>query len=239
MTLIESRMAVHRLLILLVVLLISAGLTACAGTRNASVPYEPANFGRPDVESIPVAQTDARIAPMDKLEIKVFQVENLSGEFQVDAAGQISFPLVGSVTAGGKTVTELAAEIETRLGSKYLQDPKVQVALKEASEQTVTVDGSVKQPGVFGIKGSTSLMKAVALARGVTDDANPKNVIVFRTINGERTAGAFDLSAIRAAKATDPIIYGNDIIIVDGSRARSLFRDLISTIPMLGVLRPY
>lgn len=226
-------------MLFLLLFIAMAVLSACAGSRNADVPYDPAAFGRPDVEAMPVAEAAAVIGPLDKLEITVFQVENLSGEFQVDSAGQISFPLIGAIPVGGKTVMEVSRDLERQLGSKYLQDPKVQVALKEASEQTITVDGSVKQPGVFEIKGTTSLMKAVALARGVSDDANPKNVIVFRTINGERVAGAFDLADIRSAKAKDPLIYGNDIIIVDGSRARSLFRDLISTIPMLGVLRPY
>lgn len=222
-----------------VLLLLIVSLAGCAGTRNASVPYEPTGFGRPDVETVAVASADARIGPRDKLAINVFQVENLSGEFDVDANGRISFPLLGSVVAGGKTVSELSRDLETQLSDRYLQNPKVQVSIKEPSEVTVTVDGSVKQPGVYEIKGTTSLMKAVALARGVSEDANPRNVIVFRTINGEKTAGAFDLASIRAAKSEDPPIYGNDIIIVDGSRARTLFRDLISTIPMLGVLRPY
>jgi polysaccharide export outer membrane protein len=82
-------------------------------------------------------------------------------------------------------------------------------------------------------------MQAIAMAKGTTQDANPSRVIVFRTIRGERTAGAFDLADIRRAKAEDPVIYGNDIIIVDGSRARSLFRDLMSSFPLLSVLRPF
>jgi polysaccharide export outer membrane protein len=82
-------------------------------------------------------------------------------------------------------------------------------------------------------------MQAVALAKGTTEDANIRRVIVFRTINGERMAGAFDLADIRRAKAKDPTIYGNDIVIVDGSRAQKLFSQILSTLPMLSVLRPY
>jgi polysaccharide export outer membrane protein len=203
------------------------------------VAYQPKNFGAPDIETIAVSPVDARVAPLDKLQVNVFQVADLSGEYQVDSAGQISFPLIGSVTAAGRTTADLSQVLAARLGAKYLQSPKVQVSIKESADQTVTVDGSVRQPGVFPIKGATTLMKAVALARGASEDANPKNVIVFRTIKGERMAGAFDLAAIRKAEAQDPIIYGNDIIIVDGSRARSLFRDVMSSIPLLGILRPF
>ena len=67
----------------------------------------------------------------------------------------------------------------------------------------------------------------------------PSRVVVFRTIQGEKMAGAFDLQDIRRAKAEDPIIYGNDIVIVDGSRARAVYRDLMSTLPLLTILRPF
>jgi polysaccharide export outer membrane protein len=81
-------------------------------------------------------------------------------------------------------------------------------------------------------------MRAVALARGTSEDANPGRVVVFRTINGQRMAAAFDLRAIRRAEAEDPAIYGNDIVVVDGSRARSIWRDVLGAIPILGVFAP-
>ena len=139
----------------------------------------------------------------------------------------------------GRTAQEVSTQLAARLSERYLQSPNVSVAVKERAQQTITVDGSVQQPGVFGIKGPTTLLQAVAMARGTSQDANPQRVIVFRTINGERVAGAFDLKAIRTAQAEDPVIYGNDIIIVDGSRARQLFRDLMQTVPLLGIMRPF
>jgi polysaccharide export outer membrane protein len=77
------------------------------------------------------------------------------------------------------------------------------------------------------------------MARGTSREANPSRVVVFRTIRGERMAGAFDLQDIRRAKAADPVIYGNDIVVVDGSRARALYSDLMNSIGLLSVLRPY
>jgi polysaccharide export outer membrane protein len=177
---------------------------------------------------------------MDKLGITVFQVDSLSGDFQVDSAGVISFPLIGTVEAQGKTPPELAQQIASRLGTKYLQSPNVQVSIKESTSQTITIDGSVRQPGVYPVKGATSLMRAVALARGASEDANTSRVVVFRTIKGQRMAAAFDLAAIRRAQAEDPLIYGNDVVIVDGSKARAILRDVLGTaLPIFAVFRPF
>jgi polysaccharide biosynthesis/export protein len=207
------------------------------------VPYAPQGFDPPK-EQVAAVEAHGKIAPLDLLDIKVFQVEDLSGEFQVNSSGSILFPLVGSVAAAGKTPQELANFLATQLGAKYLRSPNVQVNIKEAEavERTVTVDGSVNEPGVFPVKGPISLMRAVALANGMTSDANPRRVVVFRTVNGQKLAGAFDLAAIRKAEAEDPTIYADDVVIVDGSRARALFRDILQTVPIigtLGVLRPF
>jgi polysaccharide export outer membrane protein len=85
---------------------------------------------------------------LDKLRVTVFQVADLSGEFQVDAAGNIQFPLIGTVPAQGKTPIELKNDITRLLSARYLNQPDVQIAVLEQSEQTITVDGSVRQPGV-------------------------------------------------------------------------------------------
>jgi polysaccharide export outer membrane protein len=230
---------IGRAVLLFALILAGAVLTGCAG-RGGQVPYATAEFEKPDLESLQPTSGLQRIAPMDKLVVNVFQVESLSGEFQVDSAGAISFPLVGTLDAQGKTPPELAQLIATRLRARYLQSPNVQVSIKESTPQTITVDGSVRQPGVYAVKGATSLMRAVALARGTTEDADSSRVVVFRTIKGERMAAAFDLAAIRRAQADDPLIYGNDVVVVDGSRARAILRDVLGTaLPLFAVFRPF
>lgn len=221
-------------------LLVLAALAAagCTG-RGGSVPYEPTGFQAPDAQAQPVASASQPIGALDTLTISVFQVESLSGDFKVDAAGKIDYPLLGSVQAQGRTSQELREQLAASLSQKYLQSPNVQIAIKDRAEQTITVDGSVRNPGQFIVKGPTTLLQAVAMAKGTTEDANPSRVVVFRTIRGERLAGAFDLQDIRRAKAEDPVIYGNDIVIVDGSKARQVYRDLMSTLPLVGLLRPF
>lgn len=215
------------------------GVTGCASGRGGPVAYNPANFGAPDVEAVALSTTEQRIGPLDKLKISVFNVEAMSGEYQVNSAGNFSYSLLGPVSAAGKTADELARILASRLNEKLYRNPQVSVMISAPAEQSVTVDGSVKAPGTFPIKGTTTLMRVVALASGMSDDANPSRVIVFRTVNGQKVAGAFDVQAIRRAQEPDPIIYGNDVVIVDGSRARRLFKEVLSTVPILGILKPF
>jgi polysaccharide export outer membrane protein len=66
-------------------------------------------------------------------------------------------------------------------------------------------------------------------------------VVVFRTIDGQRQAAGFDLLAIRRAQVEDPVIYPNDIVVVDGRdvRVRSALQQILNTIPILAIFRPF
>ncbi len=82
-------------------------------------------------------------------------------------------------------------------------------------------------------------MQAVALAGGVTEDANARRIAVFRTIGGQRQAAAFDLVGIRRGEVTDPKIYPGDIIVVDGNSVKAAYRQLLNSFPMLSIFRPF
>ena len=77
----------------------------------------------------------------------------------------IILPLIGSVNAAGKTVTELQEDVSTRLKEKYLQSPEVTIYVKEFASQKVTVEGAVVQPGVYPITGRTTLLQALAISQ--------------------------------------------------------------------------
>lgn len=222
-------------LALLVLIAAAMGVGGCAGRRDSAIPYTVQEFQAPDVETVAPPPSPQRIGPLDRVRVTVFQVPDLSGEFTVDANGNIDFPLIGSVAAQGLTPPELSQQIGQRLSQRYLRSPSGPAAFVEQQQQTITVDGSVRQPGVVPIRGTTTLLRAVALGRGTAEDADPRRVYVFRTIGGRRMAAGFDLAAIRRGQAEDPVIYGNDIVVVDGSRARALYRDVLSAIPLVGL----
>lgn len=218
----------------------SSGPTINDGSPKVVTPTD--SLPAPDTTSASGAYTglpDYRIGPLDLLEVTVFQVEDLNRTVRVNTSGKISLPLVGTIDAGGKTVSELESDIARRLEEDFLQSPQVSVFVKEFTSQRITVEGAVKQPGVYPITGRTSLLQAVAMAKGFERVANLDAVIVFRTINGQRMAAVFDYRAIRAGSIEDPQVYGDDIVVVDESGAKAAWRNVLESIPIFNVFRPY
>jgi polysaccharide biosynthesis/export protein len=182
------------------------------------------------------ATGDYRIGETDKLSVTVFQVPDLSfPEITVDASGNIQMPMIGSVQAAGLTPSELSADIARRLGERYLRNPQVTVTVKEAASQKVTIDGAVKRPGVYEMRGRTTLLQAVAMAEGPAPSADIESVAVFRTVQGQRMVAVFDLGAIRNGTAQDPIILGDDVVVVDTSRLNATLREAVAALPALSV----
>lgn len=212
-------------------------VSACADRAGGPIPYNVA-LSAPDAPAIAPLETGYRIAPMDTVTVKVFKSQDLSGDYQVDLAGNISMPLIGEVQAVNLTTAQLDERLTAALGQKYFEHPDVSVGIKASTRRSVTVDGAVKQAGTFAIAGGTSLMQAVALAGGTSDDANARRVAVFRTIDGQRQAAAFDLTAIRHGQAKDPEIYPGDIVVVDGSSVKSGFKKFVQSIPLLAIFGP-
>lgn len=174
------------------------------------------------------------IGPFDTLMIDVFGIEELSRrEVRADAAGRISFPLAGTIDAAGKTPAEVESEIATRLRQRGVRDPQVTVNLREAVSQVVTVDGQVRQPGLFPVIGRMTLMQAVARASGLAEYARLDDVVVFRTVNSQRFAALYNLGAIRRGTYDDPEVFANDVIIVGDNPARRIFRDVLQIVPLL------
>jgi len=88
--------------------------------------------------------------------------------------------MIGSVSIGGLTPQEAEQKIAAILRQTYLQDPQVNVFISEYASQDVTVGGAVRRPGVFPITGRTTLLQAIALARGLDSLANEDEVVIFR-----------------------------------------------------------
>ena len=175
------------------------------------------------------------IGPQDQLSIDVFGIEQLMNRqpILVDLSGNISFPIAGTIAAAGMTPAQLADEIEARLRAGHVRAPQVSVNVVETVSQLVTVDGQVTQPGVYPVVGEMTLMRAVASARGLAEFAKLDDVVVLRTVNGQRDAGLYTLAAIRRGNYPDPRVYANDTVVVGDSSARRLFKDFLQVVPLL------
>lgn len=219
---------------------VAATVAGCAETRGGSIPYGVSGFGAPDPPSAVALDSGYRIAPMDTLSVRVFGMDSITGEYQVDLRGNVSLPLIGDVTAMNLTPVQLDDLLTRKYGEKYLENPDISVGIKESAGRSVTVDGAVRRGGIFPALGPMTLMQAVALAGGIDQEtANPRRVAVFRTINGKRQAAAFDLVSIRRGEMQDPPVYSGDIVIVDGSGIKEAQKRLFQAVPLLNIFRPF
>jgi len=218
------------------IMLMAAVLAGCASGSQVAGPAPDHFFEQPQAA---VALTgNYAIGPLDKLNVSVFQVPELTLQsVQVDAAGQLNLPLIGNVQAAGKTAPQLSSDIAARLSATYLQSPQVTVSVAESVGKRVTVEGAVMQPGVFMLSGPTTLLQTIAMARGPDKLADLRRVAIFRSVQGKRAAAVFDLNAIRKGQAADPEIYGDDIVVVQGSGMKGLWQDVIRATPIIGIFR--
>jgi polysaccharide biosynthesis/export protein len=229
---------------LLLLMLLAVSVSACGkktpplaaiGSGDSKVQVvEATSMPAPDRTDMYTQDRPYLIGPFDKLTIDVYGIEELSNkEVQTDAGGRISFPLAGIIEAAGKTPAEVEDIIEERLRGRYVRNPQVSVNLKETVSQVVTVDGEVKEPGLYPVIGRMTLMRAVATAKGTSELADTGNVIVFRTVKGQKLAALYNLKSIRGGAYEDPEIFANDVVVVGDSQRRKLLKNLPS---YLGVL---
>lgn len=181
-----------------------------------------------------------RIGVLDSLSIRTFQEPDLTFEkIQVDAGGNINFPLIGKVSAVGKTPIELSQELASGLATRYIVSPQVVVGVEQSAAQRVVVEGNVIEPGVYEVSGSSSLLESIARAKGLTRVAMVDQIVVFREIGGQRMGAVFNLKDIREGHAADPEILGGDKIVVGFNAVKGAYRDFIAAAPIFNVFRNF
>jgi len=137
----------------------------------------------------PVKSQTYTLAPNDVVQIKVYQEDDLETTARIGQDGTISFPLIGVVHIGGKTVEQAGAVICEELKKDYLVNPQITLIVAEYSKRRFTVLGQVQKPGSFEIPSeeSVTLLQAIAMAGGYTRLADRAHVKVTR-MAGDKTA---------------------------------------------------
>ncbi len=212
---------------------------------NPAAPPAPPASARPRHRprqpnaKLPVPSTigeDYKIAPNDLLEVEVFGVKELKREVRVNSSGYIALPLIGQIQVGGYTASDAEALVAIKYGEKYLQDPQISIFIKEFTTQRITVDGAVIKPGIFPLTGQITLLRALALAGGGSQLADLEEVMLFRlTPEGQNLVEKYDVLKIRKGEGKDPLLQGDDVIVVNRDSARtalrdSLFRDILDAL---------
>lgn len=131
-----------------------------------------------------VADTDGPylLDTADRLRIFVYGQPNLSRLYTVDHEGRIAVPLIGNITARGKTTTELQGVIRARLGAEFVKDPQVTVDVQQ--NRPFFIYGEVKTAGQYPYVSGMTIETAIAIAGGYTERASERKFRLTRRVNG-------------------------------------------------------
>ena len=128
------------------------------------------------------------VGPQDVLAIVLFDQQDLSGKYTVEADGTFTFPLIGRVTAGGLTLRQVEEALRTKLSDGFFKNPQVSVAVEQYRSQRVFVMGEVRTPGPYPLVGDMTLIELLARAGSTTEHAAGEALIV-RSSEAARPAG--------------------------------------------------
>ena len=164
---------------------------------------------------IPTGYTDYIIGPGDILDISVWKDEALTKLVTVLPDGKISFPLIGEMTASGKTVGQLSDELREKL-TRYVPDVILSVLVHQVNSMMIYVIGKVNKPGRFVLNTNVNVMQALAMAGGLNPFAKGNSIKIFREVPSNIKVFYFDYDDVSKGKDLDQNIRlkRGDVVVV-------------------------
>lgn len=206
---------------------VSLAWSAGSEMSSAPMPLTPEDGSG----AVALSTSDYILGPSDLLQIDVFQVDELSGTERINAAGYIKMPLIGLVKVAGLSREQSEDLITELYAEAYLQDPQVNIDIMEYVSHQITVLGHVTNPGVYPLKGKTTLLQALAMAGDAGALADEEEVVVFRSDESGVVVGyVVNLEDVLAGTVVDPEIIGNDKVVVPVSGSKSFIKGITDTL---------
>jgi polysaccharide export outer membrane protein len=188
-----------------------------AGVAGAQAPPSGANPATPapTAAAAPSLPADYVIGPEDVLGVVFWRDQDLTGDVTVRPDGMVTLPLLGDVAAAGLTPDVLREQIQ-KAASKYVQDPSVTIVVRQINSRKVFITGEVKTPGAFPLTGPRTVMQVIALAGGLNEWADAKNITVARTENGRQVSFKFSYKDVAQGKKLEQniLLKPGDTVIV-------------------------
>jgi len=151
----------------------------------------------------------------DQLSVNVWKEVDLVQTLVVRPDGKFSFPLAGEIQATGRTVTQVQAEIETKL-KKYIPEPVVTVTVTGIGGNVVYVIGQVNKPGAIVMNPQLMVLQALSLSGGTTPFAATNDIIILRRVGGTQKVLPFKYSEVTRGRGLEQNIFleSGDVVIV-------------------------
>ncbi len=159
-------------------------MTGSAGHPQAATATAPAAKGV-------TPPSDYVIGPDDELSIVFWRDKDMSADVVVRPDGKISLPLLNEIQAAGYTPEQLRAQV-LQAASKYVEEPNATVVVKEIRSRHVFITGNVSKPGTYAVSSNMTVLQLIALAGGLQEYADEKNIVVIRTESGRQQYHKFN-----------------------------------------------
>ncbi|MDT8383287.1 MAG: polysaccharide biosynthesis/export family protein [Gammaproteobacteria bacterium] len=158
---------------------------------------------------------DYRTQAGDVLQIGVWQEPDLNLEVIVRPDGGFSLPLIGEVTAKGRTIAELREELMDRFG-KLIPDTDVFVAVRQLSGNKIYLIGKVARPGEFVINRHVDVMQALSMAGGTTVFADVNDIKILRRVGDKQQVLNFQYGEVERGMSLEQnvLLKSGDIVVV-------------------------
>jgi len=135
---------------------------------------------------------DYVIGADDVLSIMFWRDKDLSApEAVVRPDGKVTLPLLNDVQAAGRTPEELSAAIRDA-ARKFVEDPNPTVIVKEIKSRRVFITGRIEKPGPYPLNGKTTILQLIAMAGGLREFVDGKNISLMRNEQGKQSVFAFN-----------------------------------------------
>ena len=169
----------------------------------------------PAAGEVKTSDADYMIGPGDQLDISVWKDEALTKIVLVLPDGKIYFPLIGEVTAGGKTISQLKKDMETRLAS-YVNDVVLNVDVRQVNSLLIYVIGRVNNPGRLVLNSNVNVLQALSSAGGLNPFARRSQIKIFRRDVQETKVFKFDYDDVSSGKHLEQniLLKRGDVIVV-------------------------
>jgi len=166
-----------------------------------------------------------RIGPGDLLELKVFQVDELSQTVRVSEDGSMTLPLLGRIVVEGLTQEGVVQKLSGLLQAKYVKNPQVTIFIKEYKNQQVAVIGAVEKAGSYELVGRKNLLQIISMAGGFSETAGNEIFILREGPDGVTSSVAIDLKdlLVNGNQKLNIPIEPNDVINVPVDREIRVF----------------
>lgn len=190
------------LLIVLVGLLVSCGATRVDPGYEALVEQE---------NAVPAV---GELGAGDKFEIRVYGEPEMSGEYTVSNEGTINFPLLGPISAEGKTCADLETSIASGLADGYIKQPSVRCSITQYNSKRIFIFGEVNEPGSFPYRSNITIIEAMALAGGFTQGADTNKTKLSRVIRGTEIQVQVPVQEIVEGRSRNIKLLPGDIVYI-------------------------